>query len=254
MIEEVIEKELTAKQKRFCEEYSIDFNGKQAAIRAGYSLKTANEQASRLLTNVNVKKYLSEVLERKTLGPEGTKKLITDIATGNLNNYYKKVLVEEIPKVRKPLADIIEGMQESIIQDEIYCERVGLTGQDFDEFQERIDRQRKQIIRLEIELERNPDAYRIVSGEPELVERMELDMEKLVADKEKGRIKSIKHTQYGVQVELYGADGALTNLARIHGLFNDKVDLTTNGESLNKPMSQEEAKLFLEELKKENGV
>jgi phage terminase small subunit len=254
MIEEEIEKELTAKQKRFCEEYSIDFNATQSAIRAGYSEKTAYSIGNENLKKPEIKKYISEILERKTLGPEGTKKLITDIATGNLNNYYKKVLVEEVPKVRKPLAEIIDGMQESIIQDEIYCERVGLTGQDFDEFQERIDRQRKQIIRLEIELERNPDAYRIVSGEPELVERMELDMEKLVADKEKGRIKSIKHTQYGVQVELYGADGALTNLARIHGLFNDKVDLTTNGESLNKPMSQEEAKLFLEELKKENGV
>lgn len=51
---------LTAKQKRFADEYLIDTNGKQAAIRAGYSEKTANEQASRLLTNVNVKSYIDE--------------------------------------------------------------------------------------------------------------------------------------------------------------------------------------------------
>jgi phage terminase small subunit len=47
-------KELTPKQERFCQEYMKDLNGTKAAIRAGYSEKTANEQASRLLANVNV--------------------------------------------------------------------------------------------------------------------------------------------------------------------------------------------------------
>lgn len=47
---------MTAKQLAFCQEYVVDKNGTQAAIRAGYSDKTANEQASRLLTNVNIKK------------------------------------------------------------------------------------------------------------------------------------------------------------------------------------------------------
>lgn len=46
--------ELTPKQQRFCEEYLIDLNATQAAIRAGYSEKTAQEQASRLLSNVMV--------------------------------------------------------------------------------------------------------------------------------------------------------------------------------------------------------
>lgn len=49
---------LTKKQKRFADEYLIDLNGTQAAIRAGYSKKTANEQSSRLLANVNIKQYL----------------------------------------------------------------------------------------------------------------------------------------------------------------------------------------------------
>ena len=46
---------LTDKQQAFVNEYLIDMNGTQAAIRAGYSPRTANEQASRLLANVNVK-------------------------------------------------------------------------------------------------------------------------------------------------------------------------------------------------------
>ena len=46
---------MTDKQARFCEEYMIDLNATQAAIRAGYSPKTAQEQSARLLSNVMVK-------------------------------------------------------------------------------------------------------------------------------------------------------------------------------------------------------
>lgn len=51
---------LTGRQKKFCEEYIIDFNGAQAAIRAGYSKRTAKEQATRLLTYAHLQKYLNE--------------------------------------------------------------------------------------------------------------------------------------------------------------------------------------------------
>lgn len=45
---------MTPKQARFVAEYRKDLNATQAAIRAGYSPKTANEQASRLLADVNI--------------------------------------------------------------------------------------------------------------------------------------------------------------------------------------------------------
>lgn len=56
---------LTPKQQRFCDEYLIDLNGAQAAIRAGYSPKTAKEQATRLLTNVHVQQYVSEQQQKR---------------------------------------------------------------------------------------------------------------------------------------------------------------------------------------------
>lgn len=52
---------LTAKQERFCQEYVIDSNGTQAAIRAGYSEKAAKEEGSRLLTNANIQNRLNEL-------------------------------------------------------------------------------------------------------------------------------------------------------------------------------------------------
>lgn len=56
---------LNEKQKQFCNEYLIDFNGTQAAIRAGYSEKTANRIASRLLSNVDIQAYLKELIENR---------------------------------------------------------------------------------------------------------------------------------------------------------------------------------------------
>lgn len=46
---------MTPKQEAFVREYLVDLNATQAAIRAGYSERTANEQGSRLLTNVSVR-------------------------------------------------------------------------------------------------------------------------------------------------------------------------------------------------------
>lgn len=55
---------MNAKQKRFCDEYLIDCNATQAAIRAGYSPKVARITAAKLLTNTNIKGYIDEQLER----------------------------------------------------------------------------------------------------------------------------------------------------------------------------------------------
>ncbi|EMA8645457.1 terminase small subunit [Cronobacter turicensis] len=52
---------LTDKQEMFCREYLIDLNATQAAIRAGYSAKTSNEQGARLLANVSVQIRISEL-------------------------------------------------------------------------------------------------------------------------------------------------------------------------------------------------
>lgn len=54
---------LTGKQKRFINEYLMDFNATQAAIRAGYSGKTAQQQSSRLLLNVVVQEIINSELD-----------------------------------------------------------------------------------------------------------------------------------------------------------------------------------------------
>jgi len=59
-------RKLTPKQQRFVEEYLVDLNGTQAAIRAGYSPKTANEQAARLLADVSIQGVVDEQIEKRS--------------------------------------------------------------------------------------------------------------------------------------------------------------------------------------------
>lgn len=66
-------------------------NGRQAAIRAGYSEKTANEQASRLLTKVNIKKFI------KTLQAKTDTKL--DVSRERVLNELAKIAFFDIRKI-----------------------------------------------------------------------------------------------------------------------------------------------------------
>ncbi|WP_273761548.1 terminase small subunit [Aeromonas hydrophila] len=50
-----------AKHERFCHEYVIDLNGTQAAIRAGYSAKTANRIANQLLSKLDIQSRIAEL-------------------------------------------------------------------------------------------------------------------------------------------------------------------------------------------------
>jgi phage terminase small subunit len=54
-------KELTGKQKRFCEEYIFDFNGTRAAKEAGYSEDTAYSIASENLRKPEIREYIKEL-------------------------------------------------------------------------------------------------------------------------------------------------------------------------------------------------
>jgi phage terminase small subunit len=49
---------MTPKQEKFCQEYVVDHNATQAAIRSGYSAKTAGQQGDRLLKKVEISKHV----------------------------------------------------------------------------------------------------------------------------------------------------------------------------------------------------
>lgn len=82
---------LTPKQQRFVEEYLIDLNATQAAIRAGYSERTANEQGSRLLANVSISEAISEAQSKRSERTEITQ----DYVLSNLRKVVERCMQVE---------------------------------------------------------------------------------------------------------------------------------------------------------------
>ena len=56
---------LTAKQQRFCDEYLIDLNATQAAIRAGYSKRSARQIADENMAKHDIKAYIDARMAEK---------------------------------------------------------------------------------------------------------------------------------------------------------------------------------------------
>jgi len=61
-----MEKKLTPKQRRFIEEYAVDLNATQAAMRAGYSQKTAREIGAENLSKPIIRREIDRVLQERS--------------------------------------------------------------------------------------------------------------------------------------------------------------------------------------------
>ena len=87
---------LNDKQKMFYKEYLIDTNATQAAIRAGYSKKTAYSQGQRLLKHVEGQAFMRELMEEKeeklVADQNEVLKYLTSVLRGN--GYEEVVVVE----------------------------------------------------------------------------------------------------------------------------------------------------------------
>ena len=83
--------ELTTKQKLFVKEYLIDFNGAQAAIRAGYSKKTAKQIATENLAKPYLLQALQKEVDSKVKGIDELSQRIVDelkkVAFADIKDY-----------------------------------------------------------------------------------------------------------------------------------------------------------------------
>ena len=83
---------LTPRQQAFVDEYLVDLNATQAAIRAGYSAKTAHEQASRLLANAKIASAVADAKkarsERTQIDADWVLSRLAQDATADLADLY----------------------------------------------------------------------------------------------------------------------------------------------------------------------
>lgn len=239
---------LTQKEQRFCDEYLVDFNQTQAAIRSGYSKKTAGVIGWENLRKPKIRAVIDKKLQELSLSAEETKKMLSDMAQSKLNDYFVIRKVEHIPRIEISLKDHIKTLQEEIDFEEDFASQAGY---DEDEAKAHVRQQhyrKRQILRYQLTLKKNPKAKIVVNGPSEWIEVAELDMVKLVADKERGKIKSITPGQFGMKVELYDAKDALVNVAKTHGLF--EKDNEQRKPEVNIPMNDDQVDKVIAALKK----
>ena len=110
---------LNPKQTRFVQEYLIDLNATQAAIRAGYSKKTADTQGPRLLGNVGVASAIQEAMkkcEEKTgITQERILNELAIIAFSDLANYLD--IDQDTGAIRaKSFDELSEGISRALEQ------------------------------------------------------------------------------------------------------------------------------------------
>lgn len=93
-LEEIL-KNLSLRQKAFAEEYIIDFNAAQAAIRAGYAVKGSGSITSNLLGNEYVQAYLKVLMgeraKRLNLTQDMVVKELMAVAFMNVNDFYDDI-------------------------------------------------------------------------------------------------------------------------------------------------------------------
>lgn len=117
---------MNARQKKFCDEYLIDCNAKQAAIRAGYSEKTAYSIGQRLLKNVEVKAYLDEQLEllhnQKTADVQEVLEYLTAVMRGE----HREQILQLVGDGVQEITDIDVGAKERLKAAELIGKRFGM--------------------------------------------------------------------------------------------------------------------------------
>jgi len=207
----------------FAKEYVIDFDITKAAIRAGYSPKTAKQQGSRLFARDDIQELIQSEMQKREQRTEITADKVLqqwwDIATANPN---------DIICLRRVCCRHCYGKgfeyqwrdkkeyDKAVVAAEAYAKENGKTpifpsnagGYGFNRL-----------------LRPNPDCpYCAGEGQPELHAKDTRDLE----PKARLLFAGIKQTQAGIEIKFRDQDKALENVARHLGMFTEKHELNAN--------------------------
>lgn len=117
-IEELAQK-LTKKERIFADEYVKTTNGTQSAITAGYSEKTARSKASQLLTKVNVRQYIDEVMNERSKDTIATADEVLEYLTRVVRGEEKDAFGLDVSVADKTKAAELLGKRHMLFTDKV---------------------------------------------------------------------------------------------------------------------------------------
>lgn len=116
-------KEVNARYRKFACEYLIDFNATQAALRCGFSPKTAYSQGQRLLKNVDIQRLISEGMKKAELRSEIKQDdIIAELAKIAFSSAsdYMRIKTEEVPVT----VEDKDGKKRAVMQEKQFVQAI----------------------------------------------------------------------------------------------------------------------------------
>lgn len=117
---------LTARQRKFCDEYLISGNATDAAIKAGYSPKTAKSIGQRLLTFVDLKQYIDAELEKLHSAKIADAQEVLEYLTAVMRGQHTEQVLKLVGDGIQTVADIDVSAKERIKAAELIGKRYAL--------------------------------------------------------------------------------------------------------------------------------
>lgn len=117
---------MNAKQKRFCDEYLIDCNATQAAIRAGYSPKTAYSIGVENLKKPELKTYIDEQLERIHNEKTADAQEVLEYLTAVMRGQHREQTLQLVGDGVQTITDIDVSAKERLKAAELIGKRYGM--------------------------------------------------------------------------------------------------------------------------------
>lgn len=114
---------MTLKQQRFADEYIISGNATDAAIKAGYSSKYANTNASKLLQNTTIKSYIDERLAQLASEKIATQEEVLSYLTSVMRGETQEQTLISIGELGQTITDIDVGAKDRIKAAELLGKR-----------------------------------------------------------------------------------------------------------------------------------
>ncbi|MCM3130958.1 terminase small subunit [Paenibacillus provencensis] len=217
---------LTAKQKKFAEEYIVDLNATQAAIRSGYSEKTAKSIGQENLTKPDLQEYIQHLMDERSKRTEITADMVLErwwnIATADPN---------ELVHLRRLNCRFCHGINNEFqwVDEEEYEERVK-----YAENEAMAESLEKNVtVAPKIPSKEGGFGFnKLADPNPECPHclgegKADLHMEDTKKLRGGARLlyAGIKQTQAGIEIKMHDQAKALENVARHLGMFKDRTEV-----------------------------
>lgn len=212
---------------RWANFYLKRLNKTQASRDLGIAEPSASNYGVKCYNRPEVKAYIEYVLEQEIGVPDDNLRILRSMADTDLKQYMTERVLPQQDWIERPLKHLLQELEIDLEAEQEYECMYAETKLDVSQSKKRQKELSLEIVKLKTEIrKRGPLAKRIVLGETYLVKKQVLDLNKICADHENGKIKKYKETKDGIEVELYDAKDAAIQLLKIAGKYANEAPVT----------------------------